>query len=63
MVQAVWERMDLQCRLVLRAEYPARDGAARPAAAARLGLTLDRYELVLAAGVGNVKDAIDAVGA
>ena len=61
-VQEAWAGLsDDTTRKVLRAEYPARDGAGRPAAATRLGLTLGRYEQLLSDGVLRVEGALHAV--
>lgn len=60
-VQAAWSSMDELTRKVLRAEYPARDGKGRPAAAARLGLTLDQYEARLQAAASRLEGVADAV--
>lgn len=60
-VQQAWAAMDELPRKVLRAEYPARDGAGRVAAARRLGLTLDGYETVLASGVHRIEEACSAL--
>lgn len=60
-VQAAWERMHVEARLVLRAEYPGRSGDGRAADAGHLGMSLDRYEAVLAYAVGQVEEACRAV--
>jgi hypothetical protein len=61
LVQTAWERMHLQARLVLRAEYPLRTGQGRAAEAKRLHMTPSEYEAALAWAVRRIQEAFDAV--
>lgn len=61
-VQEVWERMHDEPRLVLKAEYPARQSSGRveggrDLASRRLGITLRVYEESLAYAVRRVSEA------
>lgn len=60
-IQKAWERMHTEARLVLRAEYPGRSGKGRAEDAARLRLTVDHYEGVLAWAVRRIEEACSEV--
>lgn len=64
-VQAAWEQMPRDERMVLRAEYPARHQSGRvegiQVAAARMGLSVRHYEIALAAAIRRVEGVFDAV--
>jgi hypothetical protein len=60
-VQAAWDGMHVEARLVLRAEYPGRSGEGRAVDAARLGMSLQRYEDVLAWAARRIEEACNAL--
>jgi hypothetical protein len=62
-VQAVWEQLPQQAKLVLKSEYPARMESGRmegrEVAARRMGLTLSAYESALDVACKRVEEAIE----
>lgn len=59
-VQAVYERLTGDGRLVLKAEYPCRhERGTRQAAAARIGISLTAYEATLQDAVNQVGGAFE----
>lgn len=60
-VQAAWEAMPLEDRLVLRAEYPRRSGQGRAIDAAQLRMTMVQYETRLVWAVNRVQEACSAL--
>ncbi len=62
-MQAVWERLHDQPRLVLKAEYPNRHDSGRiegrHVVARRMEVSLREYENALAYAVNRVRDAFE----